>query len=236
MRLESLRREVLDANLEIVRRGLVIYTFGNVSGISREEALVVIKPSGISYDILGAKDLVITDLDGNVVEGSLRPSSDLPTHLVLYRSFPTIGGVVHTHSRYATAWAQAQCEIPCFGTTHADYVYGPIPITAPMAGDEIRENYEANTGEMIVRRFGNLDPQKVPAILVAGHGPFCWGATAADAAHMASVMEELAHMAYSSFTLNPELRPISQELLDKHFLRKHGPSAYYGQKKNNSSP
>jgi len=231
MLLESLRHEVLEANLELQRRNLVVYTFGNVSGISREKGLVVIKPSGVPYDAMRAEDLVVTDLDGNVVEGSLRPSSDLATHLVLYRAYPQLGGVVHTHSTYATAWAQAGREIPCYGTTHADYFGGAIPITPPLSDEEIRDAYERNTGEVIVRRFANLDPLKAPGVLVVGHGPFCWGKSAHDAAHMAVIMEELARMAYLSVSLTPNLSPLSSVLHDKHFLRKHGPGAYYGQKK-----
>ncbi len=230
MLLETLREEVLRANLELVRQGLVIYTFGNVSGISRKDNLVVIKPSGVSYEALTADDLVVTDLNGWVVEGNLKPSSDLATHLVLYRNFPTIGGVVHTHSRFATSWAQAQLEIPCFGTTHADYFNGPVPVTPLLQREEIGRNYEANTGQAIVRRFLELNPEELPAVLVAGHGPFCWGKDSAEAVHNAVITEELARMAYYSVTLCPSLKPISQELLDKHFLRKHGPGAYYGQK------
>jgi L-ribulose-5-phosphate 4-epimerase len=230
MLLETLREEVLRANLELVRQGLVIYTFGNVSGISRKDDLVVIKPSGVSYEALTADDLVVTDLNGWVVEGNLKPSSDLATHLVLYRNFPTIGGVVHTHSRFATSWAQAQLEIPCFGTTHADYFNGPVPVTPLLQREENGRNYEANTGQAIVRRFLKLNPEELPAVLVAGHGPFCWGKDSAEAVHNAVITEELARMAYYSVTLCPSLKPISQELLDKHFLRKHGPGAYYGQK------
>ncbi len=230
MRLEKLRQCVLEANLELVRQGLVFSTFGNASGISREDGLVVIKPSGVGYDVLHAEDLVITDLDGRRVEGSLNPSSDLPTHLVLYRAFKSIGGVVHTHARYSTAWAQAGKEIPCFGTTHADYVHGAVPITDPMKTEEIESAYEANTGEVIVRRFETLDPDSSRAVLVHGHGPFCWGPTTADAVLTAVMVEEIAHIACLTVAINPEAAPISRALLDKHFMRKHGPAAYYGQK------
>lgn len=228
--LKTLREEVLEANLELVRRGLVLYTFGNASGISREDGLVVIKPSGVPYDRMKADDLVVAGLDGRIVEGSLRPSSDLPTHLALYRAFETIGGVVHTHSTNATSWAQACREIPCLGTTHADYFYGPVPVTDPMEAGEIGSEYEWNTGQTIVRCIGSRDPLHTRAVLVAGHGPFCWGTSAADAAHVAVVLEEIARMAYSAMVLNPSVRPISEALHDKHFLRKHGPDAYYGQK------
>jgi L-ribulose-5-phosphate 4-epimerase len=230
MKLPSLREEVLDANLELVRRGLVLYTFGNASGISREQGLVVIKPSGVSYETMKAEDLVVVDLNGAVVEGGLRPSSDLPTHLVLYKSFPTIGGVAHTHSRAATSWAQAQREIPCFGTTHADYFQGPIPVTKPLRSAEIRDDYELNTGLAIVRCLAKRDPLHTPAVLVAGHAPFCWGPSAADAAHNAVIVEELAAMALNTVSANPRARAITRELHKKHFFRKHGSSAYYGQK------
>lgn len=230
MLLEALRNEVLAANLELVRRGLVLYTFGNASGISRAEGLVVIKPSGVPYESMTPADLVITDLEGAVVEGTLRPSSDLATHLILYRAFQEVGGVVHTHSRYATAWAQAGREIPCFGTTHADYFYGPVPVTAALSDDAIQSDYEVNTGHSIVRRFEELDPLSIPAVLVAGHAPFTWGATATDAAHHAVVLEEVANLALQTALINLSASPISQRLLDKHFLRKHGSSAYYGQK------
>lgn len=230
MLLEALREEVLEANLELVRRGLVLYTFGNASGIARAEGLVVIKPSGVPYESMTPADLVITDLEGTVVEGTLRPSSDLATHLILYRAFQEVGGVVHTHSRYATAWAQAGREIPCFGTTHADYFYGPVPVTATLSDDAIQSDYEVNTGHAIVRRFDALDPLSIPAVLVAGHAPFTWGTTAKDAAHHAVVLEEVANLALQTAMINLSASPISPRLLDKHFLRKHGSSAYYGQK------
>ncbi|MGE5646030.1 MAG: L-ribulose-5-phosphate 4-epimerase AraD [Acidobacteriota bacterium] len=228
--LETLRDEVYEANLELVRRGLAIYTFGNASGIARGEGLVAIKPSGVPYETLKPGDLVITTLDGRVVEGRLRPSSDLATHLALYRAFGAIGGVVHTHSRYATSWAQAGREIPCFGTTHADYFYGAVPVTACLTREQIEGEYEVNTGAAIVERFRGLDPMQMPAVLVACHGPFAWGATAAKAAHNAVLLEEVASMAYQTAMLNPTAGPVSPDLLDRHFLRKHGPKATYGQK------
>ncbi len=227
--LEQLRQQVLDANLELVRRGLVIASFGNASGFCRDEGLVVIKPSGVAYEDLRAADLVVTDLDGRTVEGRLRPSSDLRTHLALYRAFPSIGGVAHTHSSFATSWAQACREIPCLGTTHADYFRGPVPVTAAMTPEEIGSDYEANTGQVIVRRFAGLDPCAVPAVLVAGHAPFCWGPTVGDAAHVAIMVEEIARMAYHTVTLNCDVTEIAPALREKHFLRKHGPAAYYGQ-------
>jgi len=230
MKLKSLREEVLEANLELVRRGLVLYTFGNASGISREDGFVVIKPSGVPYEAMKPEDLVVVDLHGKNVEGDLRPSSDLPTHLVLYESFSTIGGVAHTHSRSATSWAQAQRQIPCFGTTHADYFYGPVPVTKPLTSSQIRSDYEANTGHAIVRRFAKLDPLHFPAVLVSGHAPFCWGKTPAEAAHIAVVVEEIAAMAIQTLAANRKARPISRHLHEKHFLRKHGGTAYYGQK------
>lgn len=230
MKLKTLREEVLDANLELVRRGLVLFTFGNASGISRTDGLIVIKPSGVNYETMKPEDLVVVDLDGKTVEGDLRPSSDLPTHLVLYKSFPTIGGVAHTHSRSATSWAQAQREIPCFGTTHADYFHGPIPVTKPLTSAEIRNDYELNTGLAIVRCIGKRDPLYVPGVLVAGHAPFSWGKSPGEAAHNAVLIEEIATMALNTVAANPKARPISKVLHEKHFFRKHGSSAYYGQK------
>jgi L-ribulose-5-phosphate 4-epimerase len=228
--LEALRAEVLEANLELVRRGLVVYTFGNASAVSREDGLCVIKPSGVPYEKMTPADMVVTDLDGKIVEGSLRPSSDLATHVALYRAFPSIGGVVHTHSRHATAWSQSLRAIPCFGTTHADYFHGPIPITEPLSRDEIETEYEANTGEAIIRRMRGLDPLGCPACLVAGHAPFCWGKSVMDAAHTAVIVEEIAAMAWMAVTINPALRAIGEPLRDKHHFRKHGPKAYYGQR------
>jgi L-ribulose-5-phosphate 4-epimerase len=229
--IQLLREEVLEANLELVRRGLVLYTFGNASGISREEGLVVIKPSGVPYDKMRPDHLVVTDLAGKVAEGDLRPSSDLPTHVALYNAFPKIGGVVHTHSEYATAWAQARREIPCFGTTHADYFHGPVPVTDPMPEHEIAGEYEKNTGAAIIRRFQDLDPNTVPAVLVANHGPFAWGPDVTTAAHNAVVLESLARMAFFTITINAEASAIGKPLHDRHFLRKHGNKAYYGQEK-----
>jgi len=231
MLLPRLREEVLEANLDLVRAGLVLYTFGNSSGISREEGLVVIKPSGVPYDEMKPEHLVVTDLDGRVVEGSLRPSSDLPTHLVLYQAFRTIGGVSHTHSDYATAWAQARQAIPCLGTTHADYFRGPIPVTDPMTDEEIRTAYEENTGRAIVRLFEQLDPAEVPGALVANHAPFTWGPTPAAASENAVILETVAKLAYFARQIHPAAAPASPVLHDKHFLRKHGSGAYYGQPK-----
>ena len=231
MLLETLRAEVLDANLELVRRGLVLYTFGNASGISRKDGLVVIKPSGVPYESLAPEHMVITKLDGEVVEGELRPSSDLPTHLQIYKHFPHAGGVAHTHSEFATAWAQAGMPIPCFGTTHADYFHGEVPVTPPLTPEEIAGDYEKNTGLAICRLFGQIDPDAVPAALVSGHGPFCWGATASAAAHHAVILESVARMAFSTLALARDASPIGRALHDKHFLRKHGQGAYYGQGK-----
>ena len=227
--LEKLKEEVLEANLELVRRGLVLYTFGNASGRDRDSGMAVIKPSGVPYESMKASDLVVTTLDGKIVEGTLRPSSDLATHLALYRAFPEVGGVVHTHSRAATAWAQAGREIPCLGTTHADYFYGSIPLAGPLSAEEIAGEYELNTGLAIIRRFEGMAPLSMPAVLVAGHAPFTWGKDAAEAAFHAVVLEEVAELAWRSAALTPSVQSISQDLLNKHFRRKHGPSAYYGQ-------
>jgi L-ribulose-5-phosphate 4-epimerase len=229
--LESLRSDVYEANLDLVRRGLVVYTFGNASGIARYEGLIVIKPSGVPYETMTPADMVITDLDGRVVQGRLKPSTDLATHAALYRAFPSIGGVVHTHSRHATSWAQAGREIPCFGTTHADYFCGSIPVTAALTAEEIAADYEANTGRAIVRLLEGRDPLGCPAALVAGHAPFCWGRSVAEAAHMAVIVEELAAMAWQTVTINPAAVPLSAAMRDKHYFRKHGPGASYGQPK-----
>jgi L-ribulose-5-phosphate 4-epimerase len=231
MLLRNLREEVLEANLELVRRGLVLYTFGNASGISRKDGLVAIKPSGVPYDELAPEHIVITRLTGEIVEGDLRPSSDLATHLEIYKHFPDTGGVAHTHSEFATSWAQARRPIPCLGTTHADYFHGEIPVTDCLTPDEIAADYETNTGLVICRLFQQLDPIAVPGVLVAGHGPFCWGPTVVAAAHNAVILESIARMAYYTVTLGKDAQPITSELRDKHFLRKHGRGAYYGQVK-----
>ncbi len=230
MMLERLRLEVLDANLELQRQGLVLYTFGNASGIDREQGLVVIKPSGVPYESLKAEDLIVTDLEGRRVEGHLNPSSDLETHLLLYRAFPAIGGVVHTHSEFATSWAQSGRPIPCYGTTHADYFRGEVPVTEPLSDDEIESAYERNTGEVILRRFRDLDPIAVPGVLVANHAPFAWGKNAAAAAYNAVVLEYIARLAYRTELINAESQQVSSALLRKHYERKHGPKATYGQK------
>ncbi|MES2306649.1 MAG: L-ribulose-5-phosphate 4-epimerase AraD [Gemmatimonadota bacterium] len=227
--LASLRKEVLEANLAIAERGLAKFTFGNASAIHRSSGLVVIKPSGVPYWQLKASDLVVTDLSGTVVEGTLRPSSDLMTHLVLYRAFAAIGGVVHTHSHYATVWAQSGQDLPCLGTTHADYFHGAIPVTASLDAAAIATDYEANTGHAIVQRLGNQDPMTMPAVLVASHASFCWGTTVTAAVEVAALLEEVAEMAYHTRTLRPDIAPVASELLDRHFLRKHGSAATYGQ-------
>jgi L-ribulose-5-phosphate 4-epimerase len=232
--LAALRGDVCAANIELADRGLARFTFGNASAIDRQSGLVVIKPSGVPYETLQPKHLVVVDLDGKVVEGDLRPSSDLPTHLELYRAFAGISGVVHTHSHFATVWAQSQREIPCLGTTHADYFHGPVPVTAHLATEHIASEYEANTGREIVRRFAGLDPLRMPAVLVAGHASFCWGTTVGAAVETADLLEEVARMAYG-ITLNAAAEPLPTALLDKHFLRKHGPAAYYGQENRSSN-
>jgi L-ribulose-5-phosphate 4-epimerase len=229
MLLMELRKAVLEANLELVRKGLVLYTFGNASGVDRELGLVVIKPSGVDYDELRPEHMVVTDLDGNIVEGTLRPSSDLDTHTLLYREFSEIGAVVHTHSEFATSFAQAGMAIPPFGTTHADYFHGPVPVTLPLSDEAIEGLYVHETGLAIVERFKGLDPMAIPACLVAGHAPFAWGRTPADAAHNAVVLEAVAKMAYRTLTLKASADEVSQALLDRHYLRKHGKNATYGQ-------
>lgn len=230
--LKELKEKVFRANLDLVKHGLVIFTWGNVSGISREEGLVVIKPSGVSYDDMRAEDMVVVDLrSGEVVEGNLRPSSDTPTHLALYRAFPEIGGVVHTHSTYATAWAQAGIDLPNIGTTHADYFHDAVPCTRDMTEAEVKGEYEHETGNVIVERFESLNSIHTPGVLVKNHGPFTWGKTPAEAVHNAVVLEQVAKMASISFAINPDLR-MNPLLVEKHFSRKHGPNAYYGQKKN----
>lgn len=231
MLLPELRRQVLEANLELVHKGLVLFTFGNASGISREKELVVIKPSGVPYEKMKPGDLVVTDLNGKIVEGKLRPSSDLPTHLILYKSFPGIGGVSHTHSEYATAWAQARRPIPCFGTTHADSFHGPVPVTTELKDAEISGDYEANTGHTIVRTFRDIDYAAIPGVLVANHAPFTWGPDPMASAHNAAVLEFVARMAYFTLGINAQAGAIGRSLHDKHFLRKHGKDAYYGQPK-----
>jgi L-ribulose-5-phosphate 4-epimerase len=227
--LESLKSEVYEANVELLSRGLVLMTWGNASGIDREQGLVVIKPSGISYDAMRPEHMVVVDLDGRAVEGTLRPSVDTPTHLVMYKAWPEVGGVVHTHSHYATCWAQACRPIPAFGTTHADFAHGEVPVTDALTFEEVAHEYERNIGEVIVRRYANLNPMHFPGVLAANHGPFAWGASPAAAAENAVVLEELARMALHTIMLSPELPPVPQYLLDKHFLRKHGKDAYYGQ-------
>ncbi|MFE0560455.1 L-ribulose-5-phosphate 4-epimerase [Paenibacillus sp. NPDC058910] len=228
--LEDLKQQVLEANLELPMHGLVTFTWGNVSGIDREQGLFVIKPSGVPYEDLKADDMVVLDLKGNVVEGDLRPSSDTPTHLVLYQKFKEIGGIVHTHSPWGTSWAQAGRALPAYGTTHADYFYGEIPVTRPMTREEIEGAYELETGNVIVERFADLDPNMVPGVLVHSHAPFVWGKDAHNAVHNAVVLEECAKIAARMQQINPETEPMDQTLLDRHFLRKHGVNAYYGQK------
>ena len=225
----AMREAVCEANIELFRRGLARFTFGNASAVDRELGLIVIKPSGVPYGALTPAKMVVTDLMGVVTEGTLRPSSDLPTHAALFRAFPAIGGVAHTHSMFATVFAQARRAIPCLGTTHADYFHGAIPVTKPLTAREIATDYELNTGVAIIKRFAALDPLAMPAVLVANHAPFCWGATIVDAVNNASYLEEVATMAYHTLVLDPEAKPLGAPLLDKHFLRKHGAKAYYGQ-------
>lgn len=227
---DAMKQTVLKANLELVRQGLVLLTWGNASAIDRARGLVVIKPSGVAYDVMRAEDMVVIDLDGGVIEGAHRPSVDAPTHLALYAAFPEIGGVVHTHSHYATCWAQAALPIPCFGTTHADLAYGDVPVTDTLTADEVADQYERHIGEVIVRRYRGLDPMHYPAVLAANHGPFAWGRTVSDAVQTAVALEEVARMAFHTRLLAPGQAPIPPYLLDKHFLRKHGPGAYYGQR------
>jgi L-ribulose-5-phosphate 4-epimerase len=231
MLLKTLREKVLDANLELVRRGLVLYTFGNASGIDRSQGLVAIKPSGVPYEELTPAQMVISDLEGKIVDGTLRPSSDLRTHLELYKHFSNIGGVAHTHSEFATSWAQAEKPIPCLGTTHADYFHGSVPVTERLTKSQIEGDYELETGIAICRTFRKLDPDAIPGVLVAGHAPFCWGPGPVEAAHNAVVLEYVARMACHSLLINSQSQPLAGELHDKHFLRKHGRNAYYGQVK-----
>lgn len=227
--LEELKQQVYEANMELPRRGLITYTWGNVSGIDREKGLFVIKPSGVDYDKLQPEDMVVMDLEGNKVEGKYKPSSDTPTHLELYKAFPQIGGIVHTHSPWATSWAQACRSIPCYGTTHADYFYGEIPCARNLTAEEINEAYEKNTGLVIIETFKEKNPVFVPGVLCANHGPFTWGKDAAEAVHNAVVLEEVAKMASRTERLRADVEPAPQVIQDKHFMRKHGPNAYYGQ-------
>lgn len=226
---EELRRAVCKANIDLQSHRLVTYSWGNVSGMDRSSGVVAIKPSGVAYGDLTPEKIVLLDLEGNIVEGELRPSSDTPTHLELYRNFETVGGICHTHSPNATMWAQACREIPCFGTTHADFFYGAVPVTEVMTAEQIKSDYEMNTGKVIVQRFAGFDPLGMRAVLVANHGPFTWGGTAGEAVEAAVVLEQVAAMALGTIAINPEQQGISQVLLDKHYLRKHGKDAYYGQ-------
>ncbi|NMB43368.1 MAG: L-ribulose-5-phosphate 4-epimerase [Clostridiales bacterium] len=227
--LEKLKQQVYEANMELPKRGLITYTWGNVSGIDRETGYFVIKPSGVEYDLLKPEDMVVMDLEGNKIEGKYKPSSDTPTHIELYKAFKDIGGIVHTHSPWATSFAQAKKSIPCYGTTHADYFYGEIPCARPLTREEIENEYEKNTGLVIIETFKDLDPIFMPGVLCSNHGPFTWGKDAAEAVHNAVVLEEVAKMALRTQTLSPDSGGIPQVLLDKHFLRKHGKDAYYGQ-------
>ncbi len=227
--LKKLKKQVYEANMMLPKYGLVTFTWGNVSGIDREKGLIVIKPSGVEYDVMTWEDMVVVDLEGNVADGNYKPSSDTPTHIELYKAFPNIGGVVHTHSSWATSWAQAGRGIPCYGTTHADYMYGEIPCTRALTQEEIETAYEKNTGLVIIETFRDKDYEAVPAVLCKNHGPFTWGTDPANAVHNAVVLDEVAKMAFRSEVLNSELKPAPQELQDKHYYRKHGANAYYGQ-------
>lgn len=229
--LEKLKEEVYKANMLLPKYGLVTFTWGNVSAIDRESGFLVIKPSGVEYDLLSPDDMVVMDLNGNKVEGSLNPSSDTPTHIELYKAFKNIGGIVHTHSSYATSWAQSGRDIPCYGTTHADYIYGNVPCVRCLTKEEIEQNYEVNTGLLIAEEFKkrSLVPLATPAVLCKNHGPFTWGTTALKAVECAVVLEEIAKMAYRTETINPSVAPAPKELQDKHYFRKHGKNAYYGQ-------
>ena len=227
--LEELKKKVYEANMDLPKYGLVTFTWGNVSAIDRESGMFVIKPSGVDYDLLKPEDMVVMDLNGNKVEGKYNPSSDTATHLELYKAFPEIGGVVHTHSTYATSWAQSGRAIPCYGTTHADYMYGEIPCARVLSQEEMDEGYEKNTGTVIIETFQGKDPMAVPAVLCKNHGPFTWGKDAHEAVHNAVVLEEVAKMAFRCEHLNPDIAPAPQELQDKHYYRKHGANAYYGQ-------
>jgi len=229
--LEQLKAEVLEANLKLYRRGLIIHTWGNASGIDRDKELVVIKPSGVPYEELKAEHLVVVDLDGKLVEGDYTPSSDTPTHLVLYKAFPKACGIAHSHSLYATIWAQAKRAIPPLGTTHADYFHGEIPLTRPLTPEEIKRGYEVETGNVIAETFSRLDPEAIPGVLVYSHGPFTWGKSATEAVENMIVLEKVARMAWGTLMLNPDTGQMAVELLDKHFFRKHGKNSYYGQKK-----
>ena len=230
--LESLKKKVFEANLNLVEQGLVIYTWGNVSGYDPETKLLIIKPSGVNYDIMKVEDMVVLDLEGNVIEGSLKPSSDTPTHIALYKKYPHIRGIVHTHSEWATSWAQAERDIPVYGTTHCDYFYGQIPCTRQLTESEVNGEYEYNTGLVIIETLENrnIKPSEIPGINVGHHGPFTWGTSPSDAVHNAKVMEEVSKMAFRVEKINDKARPVMKYLLDKHYLRKHGKNSYYGQK------
>ncbi len=231
--LEKLKKEVFNANLELVKQNLVVYTWGNVSQIDETRRYVVIKPSGVSYEVMKESDMVVLDLEGNLIEGALKPSSDTPTHLALYKAFKELNAVVHTHSEYATSFAQAKRSIPVYGTTHCDYFYGEIPCTRPLTEKEVAHDYELNTGHVIIEAYNQLkrSPIEIPGILISEHGPFAFGKDASDAVHNAKVLEEVAKMAYKTIQINPNITHVNQYLLDKHYLRKHGKNAYYGQNK-----